>query len=602
MIGLTRSESPLTLAEGVKAFGVFLVLALVLHFPHYGSHYGDPNFDFYLHYHWAKEYAESVAHGWWYPRWTFFARFGLGEPVFVFYSPLYYLLSALLALGGMTVWNAMHVVEVLSNAVFGLFVYLTCRHYASNRLALVAGFAASLNPFLVMLHYKFQGFAWASVGYAAHGMLLWAMFRPKADPARINLLAAVALGIAVVGHTMSTLVMLVCYSAAVFVAPAGGGEVRVAGLLRRLVAWGCTVALGLGMGAIYLLPALGSQSLINTDAWTGPHILQAFAWPTFSAVIHGVQWFSFQWPLAVPVLALLVVQAWFLFKLKGADGQPIRPLLMQLFLVLAVAVFFASELSYPLWTIQSPLLRIQLPYRFLSVAYVMVIVIGVLAAQAARARGRRGWEIGLVRSVAAVGVLGLLIAAKATYLDGGKLLPAMARDQYSFELLPQWSRTPDGGFACAVDRNACLRLPLSAGAFRGTPEYATKHATPAFFDWAMAGFAKECAQRGAVCGPARYVSNTVGWHIEARAATPLRLPVFLFPMWAVEVDGKPVPAVHDPETGLIQVELAPGAHEVRLEWTETPLFAMARWVTIVSIGVLIVLGLAGRVRRGAHFG
>ena len=73
-------------------------------------------------------------------------------------------------------------------------------------------------------------------------------------------------------------------------------------------------------------------------------------------------------------------------------------------------------------------------------------------------------------------------------------------------------------------------------------------------------------------------------------------------MWAVEVDGKPVPAVHDPETGLIQVELAPGAHEVRLEWTETPLFAMARWVTIVSIGVLIVLGLAGRVRRGAHFG
>jgi hypothetical protein len=78
-----------------------------------------------------------------------------------------------------------------------------------------------------MLHYKFQGFAWASVGYAAHGMLLWSMFRPKASFERINLWAAAALGIAVVGHTMSTLVMLISYSAAVFVAPtAWGGELR----------------------------------------------------------------------------------------------------------------------------------------------------------------------------------------------------------------------------------------------------------------------------------------------------------------------------------------------------------------------------------------
>jgi uncharacterized integral membrane protein len=57
-------------------------------------------------------------------------------------------------------------------------------------------------------------------------------------------------------------------------------------------------------------------------------------------------------------------------------------------MVLAVSVFFASELSYPLWTFEWPL-RIQLPYRFLSVGYVMVIVIGVVAAQVAGKVGRR---------------------------------------------------------------------------------------------------------------------------------------------------------------------------------------------------------------------
>ena len=181
MIYSPSAPAPMSLRQGVIAFGLLLALALVLHFPHFGSHTGDPNFDFYLHYHWAKEYAQRFAEGWLYPRWTFFARYGLGEPVFVFYSPLYYLLTALLTLTGLGTWGAMHVVEVLSNAVFGYFIYLTCRHYTSNRLALVAAFAASANPFLVMLHYKFQGFAWASVGYAAHGMLLWSMFRPKAS-------------------------------------------------------------------------------------------------------------------------------------------------------------------------------------------------------------------------------------------------------------------------------------------------------------------------------------------------------------------------------------------------------------------------------------
>jgi hypothetical protein len=85
------------------------------------------------------------------------------------------------------------------------------------------------------------------------------------------------------------------------------------------------VAIGLGPGAFYLLPALGSTSLINVEGWTGPHILQAFAWPTFSALINGVQWFSFQWPLAVPVLALVIVEGWFLFRLRAGPGRrPIR--------------------------------------------------------------------------------------------------------------------------------------------------------------------------------------------------------------------------------------------------------------------------------------
>ena len=602
MIYSPSAPAPMSLRQGVIAFGLLLALALVLHFPHFGSHTGDPNFDFYLHYHWAKEYAQRFAEGWLYPRWTFLARYGLGEPIFVFYSPLYYLLTALLTLTGLGTWNAMHVVEVLSNAVFGYFIYLTCRHYTSNRLALVAAFAASANPFLVMLHYKFQGFAWASVGYAAHGMLLWSMFRPQAPFERINLWAAAALGIAVVGHTMSTLVMLISYSAAVFVAPAAWGGVSFAGLVRRLLAWAGTVALGLGLGAIYLLPALGSTSLINVGGWTGPHILQSFAWPTFSALLNGVQWFSFQWPLALPVLALVVVEGWFLFRLRAGAGHRLNPLMIRLFLVLGVSVFFASELSYPLWTFEWPLLRIQLPYRFLSVGFVMVIVIGAIGAQVAGNAGRPGWAAGLVRSVAAIGVLGVLVAAKATFLDGGPLPSTVIRDEYTFTQFAQWPRTANGGFTCTAAPADCEALPSSAGAFRGTSEYITRFTPAAWADYAIAGFEKACRSEGASCGPAQHVANTVTWRIEAQAETRVHLPVFYFPMWALELDGQPVPTDLDAANGLIQVSLPAGVHTVRLVWTETPLFARARWISIAALVVLIVLAVAGRVRGGARSG
>ena len=73
-----------------KIFLLYLLAAAVLHFPHYGSFVGDITPDFYLHYNWAKEFAENFALGNPYPRWTFHARLGLGEPTFIFYAPLYY--------------------------------------------------------------------------------------------------------------------------------------------------------------------------------------------------------------------------------------------------------------------------------------------------------------------------------------------------------------------------------------------------------------------------------------------------------------------------------------------------------------------------------
>jgi hypothetical protein len=74
-----------------------------------------------------------------------------------------------------------------------------------------------------------------------------------------------------------------------------------------------------------------------------------------------------------------------------------------------------------------------------------------------------------------------LIAAKATYLDGGPLPSTVVKDEYTFAHLAQWKRTPNGGFRCDLEPAACEALPFSAGAFRGTSEYLTRFAPPAWW-------------------------------------------------------------------------------------------------------------------------
>lgn len=107
-----------------------------------------------------------------------------------------------------------------------------------------------------MLHYKFQNFAWASVGYTAHGFLFGSLFRPSANNSSINIAAIFAIGLAVLAHIISALVILICFSVLPILASNGRLETKVSCVFPIVAAWGLTVLLGLGLSSIYLLAAL----------------------------------------------------------------------------------------------------------------------------------------------------------------------------------------------------------------------------------------------------------------------------------------------------------------------------------------------------------
>src|SRR4029079_3224713 len=89
------------------AAALCLLAAIVVNAPHFPFYLSDSAFDIFYHYNWSKEFADNVAHGAVYPKWMFHGRFGLGEPVFAIYAPLYYWGVALFTAAGANTWAAM---------------------------------------------------------------------------------------------------------------------------------------------------------------------------------------------------------------------------------------------------------------------------------------------------------------------------------------------------------------------------------------------------------------------------------------------------------------------------------------------------------------
>jgi hypothetical protein len=75
------------------------------------------------------------------------------------------------------------------------------------------------------------------------------------------------------------------------------------------------------------------------------------------------------------------------------------------------------------------------------------------------------------------------------------------------------------------------------------------------------------------------------------------LPLFDFPAWRVTIDGKSVPTIVDPETGLISLDLPAGTHRVTALWTKLAVERLGLIITGLMALVLAALASAPRVRR-----
>jgi hypothetical protein len=517
-----------------------LACAVLAHAPHLGHPRVDTNLDHDFHYRLVLDTVQGMRAGDPWPFWAFAAKYGLGEPSLFFYAPLYHRAAGVLGLILPNSWMAMQVVEIASLAMAGAFAFLLARCYAADRWALLAIPLAIFGPMLSLLHFGFNGYPWA-VAFGPLAMFTWAMLKPDRGTHWINGWAMVALALVIATHTVTGLMAVICFAPLCLTAFVPRLDVRRG--LRPLIA----IAGGLLLSAAYLYPAMSLMRLIDAEVWRHDYTpFNAFSLPTITAHLFGMRWFAFQWPIS--------------FVAIGGCGLAIfalrrEHLAIKAGLVALAATILATEISYPLWLIDTPLRSVQFPHRFTTILCVIFAPLMPIALAHLWTQRRRFMLLATAGTALLSLALAAFVIARAATRDGEII--AVAPDQ----LVP----------------------------YQGLDEYRIKPAATRWEAFAKTGWPAECARVGVVCTPGGRTSNGMAWTIEAPQPTQLRLPLFAFPAWQIERNGTPIATARDPGTGVITVILPSGKSQIAARWSRLPEQKTGLLVTILTL--LVLLGL-----------
>jgi hypothetical protein len=356
------------------------------------------------------EFNKSIGDGILWPRWGPDWGFGYGYPFWNIYGPLAYFVGEGLYLLGFDYVPAVKIVFALSVLGSAAAMYLFVRRLLGRPAGLVAGLVYVYVPYHLFDLYVRAALS-ESFGFIFIPLVFWGFFE-LVDRPRLNAFIGTGLAYAGLMLTSNLLGLLLTPTLGLFVAilmllrlkdeKLGAGGSKLVTAFKRLIRLGAAPALalvlGIGLSAIFVLPALLEYKYVRVDQWTGGryafggdfvYFFQLFSprWG-FGASIPGPDdQAGFQLGL-VPVI-LFVLSFFAIPRIPERDTRRVLRFFQGMVLVVAFLMTPASEWIWRTIPLSS---FAQFPWRLgvLTTAGLAVVAgVIVAGAQGIRTRGIR---------------------------------------------------------------------------------------------------------------------------------------------------------------------------------------------------------------------
>jgi hypothetical protein len=590
-------------------------------------------------------------HGIPYPHWASSPNYGAGEPRFVFYPPLTWMLGA--ALGLFLPWNLAPIaLTFLTLAATGLATRALALEALDDLPATLAGCASLFSLFALFTAYERSAFPEFAGGFWLPLIVLFVMRDRKQSPCPIHsrflrmggkpqismdrvppvrgphgqvfvrgveiprppqaeglgredgsstkpahsLLhsvldgSAAPLALALAGAWLSNLPL------GVMAGYLMAGVALVWALVRKsrapLLRAATAAVLGLGLAAIYWLPAALERNWVDIKQatqdpgynfesnWLFAHNANPLL-ALHDQILQQVSWIAiFMIAVAVACIAISRLRG----TLPISRTTSFRLWWIPVAAIPVVVLFFLFPISRPLWYLLPEMRFLQYPWRWLEAVEAPMAIFFVTAVWPS---GRRARATALVLCSAAF-LASTIYAGKVFFQvcypeDTVASTLADYRAGAGFEGMYEYE--PPGGDDSSIATglpDACLVGDPSI--VLGKPDPDDPDSNPA---WSRDQ--RTClATFHFVHGP-----QTNPEHRELRAVTAhagfLVLRLLSYPAWRIRVNGQLLSALPKRDDGLIAVPVPQGPVDLTIDWTNSPHVAASRWISVLSVLVLVAL-------------